>query len=61
MLVSARNSGRAFDLRCEVRETMIAWLQQAHPHALPRWRGELQPADVEAQEIVLRRAVGGRG
>jgi small-conductance mechanosensitive channel len=59
MLVSARNSGRAFDLRCEVRETMIAWLQQAHPHALPRWRGEVQAA-AEAEEIVLRRA-GGRG
>lgn len=59
MLVSARNSGRAFDLRCEVREKMIAWLQQAHPHALPRWRGELQAA-AEAEEIVLRRA-GGRG
>ena len=59
MLVSARNSGRAFDLRCEVRETMIAWLQQAHPHALPRWRGEVQAA-AEAKEIVLRRA-GGRG
>ncbi|WP_221938471.1 mechanosensitive ion channel family protein [Mycobacterium sp. KBS0706] len=59
MLVSARNSGRAFDLRCEVRETMIAWLQQAHPHALPRWRGEVQAA-AEAKEIVLRR-VGGRG
>ncbi len=60
MLVSARNSGRAFDLRCEVREKMIAWLQQEHPQALPRWRGELQPPDAEAREIVLRRA-GGRG
>lgn len=58
MLVSARNSGRAFDLRCEVREKMIAWLQDAHPHALPRWRGELQPAAAEAEEIVLRRAAG---
>jgi len=60
MLVSARSSGRAFDLRCEVREKMIAWLQQAHPHALPRWRGELQAAE-EAEKIVLRRAGGSRG
>ncbi|MFE0754379.1 mechanosensitive ion channel family protein [Inquilinus sp. NPDC058860] len=58
MLVSARNSGRAFDLRCEVREKMIGWLQEAHPRALPRWRGELQPPDVEAEEIVRRRAAG---
>lgn len=56
ILVSARTSGRTFDLRCEVREKMIGWLQQAHPHALPRWRGEVQ----EAQEVVLQRA-GGRG
>ncbi|WP_052120687.1 mechanosensitive ion channel family protein [Inquilinus limosus] len=60
MLVSARSSGRTFDLRCEVREKMIAWLQQAHPHALPRWRGELQAAE-EAEKIVLRRAGGSRG
>lgn len=58
-LVSARNSGRAFDLRCEVREKMIGWLQQAHPHALPRWRGEVQAA--EAEEVVRRRAAGGHG
>ncbi|OWJ64678.1 mechanosensitive ion channel family protein [Inquilinus limosus] len=56
ILVSARTSGRTFDLRCEVREKMIGWLQQAHPHALPRWRGEVQ----EAQEAVLQRA-GSRG
>jgi small-conductance mechanosensitive channel len=59
MLVSARSSGRTFDLRCEVREKMIAWLQQTYPHALPRWRGEVEtPAD--AEEIVRRRA-GSRG
>ncbi|MGK9167280.1 mechanosensitive ion channel family protein [Inquilinus limosus] len=58
ILVSARTSGRAFDLRCEVREKLVTWLQQAHPGALPRWRGEVQAA--EAEEIVRRRA-GGRG
>lgn len=37
-LVSARNAPTAFDLRCEVREKMIAFLQAELPHALPRDR-----------------------
>jgi small-conductance mechanosensitive channel len=48
-LVSARNSGQAWDLRCYVREKMIEFLQRNHPHALPRQRvdleGELKAAD----------------
>jgi len=45
MLVSAGNAGRTFDLRCEVREKMIAFLQQEHPSALPRRRAELEGRD----------------
>ena len=41
-LVSARNSGDAWDLRCYVREKMIEFLQQSHPHALPRQRVDLE-------------------
>jgi small-conductance mechanosensitive channel len=37
-LVSARNSGEAWDLRCEVREKLIAFLQEGFPEALPRQR-----------------------
>ena len=44
-LISARNSGAAFDLRCEVREKMVAFLQAEMPHALPRERFDLRPAD----------------
>jgi small-conductance mechanosensitive channel len=40
-LVSARNSGQAWDLRCEVREKLITFLQQEYPHTLPRRRLEL--------------------
>jgi small-conductance mechanosensitive channel len=40
-LVSARNAGEAFDLRCEVREKMVAWLREAHPRSLPRDRLDL--------------------
>lgn len=38
LLVSARNSGDLFDLRCAVRERLIDYLHQAHPEALPRLR-----------------------
>jgi small-conductance mechanosensitive channel len=33
---SARSSGALFNLRCEIREKMIAFLQQEYPGSLPR-------------------------
>ncbi len=48
MLVSAGNAGRAFDLRCEVREKMIAWLQAEHPTGLPRRRAEISSLPEDA-------------
>jgi len=39
-LVSAANSGAAWDLRCEVREKMIDYLKEHHPHCLPKMREE---------------------
>ena len=41
-LASARNSPQAWDLRCYIREEMIAWLQETYPEALPRVRAEAQ-------------------
>lgn len=41
MLVSARNSGDLFDLRCAVRESTVAFLEHEHPGALPRLRTDL--------------------
>lgn len=45
ILVSADNAGAAFDLRCEVREKLIDFLQKEYPHALPRRRQEAVAAD----------------
>ncbi|WP_137144902.1 mechanosensitive ion channel family protein [Mycolicibacterium sp. CR10] len=42
MLVSAPNAGALFDLRCDVREGMVEWLQREQPGALPRRRLEHQ-------------------
>lgn len=39
-LVSAADSGRAWDLRCSVREALLAFLQREHPYCLPRLRTE---------------------
>lgn len=37
-LMSARTASQTFDLRCEVREKLIAFLQSEHPEALPHSR-----------------------
>ena len=39
-LVSAANADAAWDLRCEVREKLIAFLQSEYTNALPRRRNE---------------------
>ena len=44
-LMSARNSGQAFDLRCDIREQMVAFIQQHYPDSLPKTRALTQPAD----------------
>jgi len=41
-LVSAADAGKAFDLRCDIREAMMAFIRSDMPHALPRRRVELQ-------------------
>ena len=46
ILVSAADSGQAFDLRCDLREALLAFIRDEMPEALPRRRGLVQ-ADVE--------------
>ena len=40
-LASARNGGATFDLRCEIREEMLAFMRDECPEALPRDRIDL--------------------
>lgn len=40
-LMGARNSGDAWDLRCQVRERLLEFLQREYPYALPRLRAEI--------------------
>jgi small-conductance mechanosensitive channel len=40
VLASASDGGRAWDLRCEIREKLIAFIRDTYPQALPRVRRE---------------------
>jgi small-conductance mechanosensitive channel len=40
VLCTAADSSKAWDLRCEVREKLIAFVQKNHPQSLPRLRAE---------------------
>jgi len=40
-LMSAANSGDAWDLRCHVREKLVEFLQREHPEALPKVRASI--------------------
>lgn len=42
VLVSAANAGHNFDLRCELREKLIAFVQREFPQTLPRLRAEVE-------------------
>ena len=60
-LVSARNAPTAWDLRCEVREKLIGYLQENYPDALPRSRQMLEAAprrsdDTPSPSLVPERA-----
>jgi len=41
ILVSSIDSGRNFDLRCEVREGLVDFIQHRYPQALPRMRTDV--------------------
>ncbi len=41
-LISAANSGNAFDLRCLLREKMLQFVQEKYPESLPKTRAELE-------------------
>jgi hypothetical protein len=40
ILVSASNAPKTFDIRCEVREKIIDFIQREYPASLPRVRAE---------------------
>lgn len=51
LLVSAQQSGTAFDLRCEIREAMIGFIATQYPEALPRLRSSVDPLDIKSASV----------
>ncbi|HVI08850.1 MAG TPA: mechanosensitive ion channel domain-containing protein [Candidatus Binatia bacterium] len=51
-LMSSPNSSAAWDLRCYVREQLIAFLQERYPQSLPRTRAEIAelPSTVRSRD-----------
>jgi small-conductance mechanosensitive channel len=50
-LVTARNSGDLFDLRCYVREAIVAYIRDHQPQAMPKLRVEVPAEDASADGI----------
>ncbi|MCA1410565.1 mechanosensitive ion channel family protein [Bradyrhizobium sp. NBAIM20] len=53
-LVSARNAPQSWDLRCEIREKLIAFIRDEMPEALPRDRAILIPSGDGEGDLGLR-------
>lgn len=47
-LMSATDSGKAWDLRCHVREELVKYLQREYPQSLPKVRAELRQTHRDA-------------
>ena len=52
VLCTAGDASKAWDLRCDVREALIAWLNEKHPDCLPRVRAELDGDDQRTEPAV---------
>lgn len=46
-LMSAEDASKAWALRCEVREKLLGFLVDHFPHALPRYRAELEKSAMD--------------
>lgn len=51
LLLSADDASLTWDLRCEVREKMIAFVQAHYPESLPKIRGTLPPGQTGGDDI----------
>jgi small-conductance mechanosensitive channel len=48
-LMGAPDASKAWNLRCAVREKLVAFLQNNYPHCLPKFRAEMPMADPKIQ------------
>lgn len=50
-IMSASNSGAAWELRCEVREKLIEFIKSKYPECLPKFRTSLHPLGQKDYQI----------
>lgn len=48
VLATAADSSKAWDLRCEIREKFIAYIQDKHPQSLPKLRAQMEGGNSDA-------------
>jgi small-conductance mechanosensitive channel len=58
-LMSAPDAGTAWDLRCEIREKLVAFVQEHYPAGLPRVRAELPGRGPGDQPMPASEPAGG--
>ncbi|MBR0551633.1 mechanosensitive ion channel family protein [Sphingomonadaceae bacterium LXI357] len=56
VLATAKDAPTAFDLRCDIREAMLAFIRDEMPEALPRNRTRLEPGRSIEEERGTRQA-----
>jgi hypothetical protein len=62
VLATAADSSKAWDLRCEIREKLIDYVQDHYPQSLPRRRVDVErPIDLPAQPPASATARNGEG
>ncbi|HEV3324222.1 MAG TPA: mechanosensitive ion channel domain-containing protein [Puia sp.] len=57
-LMSASSSGNAFDLRCDIREGLITFIQQHYPECLPLTRAVLEQPAPGTKPVASTSALG---
>jgi hypothetical protein len=57
VLCTAADASKAWDLRCEVREKLILFIQQHHPRSLPRLRADWEPPALNGNSSAASSAI----
>jgi len=58
VLASAPDGPKAWDLRCDIREALLAWLQEHHPQALPVQRNIGMPRELFGDGLITAAEAG---
>jgi small-conductance mechanosensitive channel len=59
-LVSARNAPQSWDLRCEIREKLLAFIREEMPEALPRERAVISPSSADFGDLFGQKGLRSR-